>query len=73
VPAAARRPFAPRPLFPINYSLMQPLPPPAPGLRLSGGTGAAARTAMIVCTAFHKPVSRCFLARSPEVDGEDGR
>jgi hypothetical protein len=57
----------------MNYALMQPLPAAPAGLRLGGGGGARMeRAAMIVCTAYHKPVSRCFLPRSPETGGEGG-
>lgn len=64
-PPAPARPFADRRAFPINYGLMQPIPGGVPGMRLAE-TERGGRAAVVVCTAFHKPVSRCFLPRSPE-------
>lgn len=58
------RPFADRRVFPINYALMQPLPGGGGGpLRVGASHGE--RAAMIVCTGFYKPVSRCFARQSP--------
>lgn len=57
------RPFADRRLFPINYALMQPLPSGGGPVRVGASRGE--RAAMIVCTSFYKPVSRCFLPHSP--------
>ena len=70
VSVAPGRPFADRRVFPMNYALMRPLPPAAAGpLRL--GASRRERSAMIVCSGFWKPVSRCFLLHSPPAGGAD--
>lgn len=63
-PAPPARPFADRRAFPMNYALMQPLPAPL-SAALRVGASRRERAAMIVCSGFYKPVSRCFLLHSP--------
>ena len=53
----------------MNYALMRPLPGGAGSVRF--GASRRERSAMIACTGFWKPVSRCFLLHSPPAGGGD--
>lgn len=55
--------------FPLVYPLMQPMDGSGAPVRMAGSERRHARTTL--CNAFYKPVSKCFLVRSP-ASGDPG-
>lgn len=71
-PDTEAHPFGDRTRFPMNYALMQPMPGGVASMRVA--QSAEGSTGTMLCSAFHKPVSKCFLFRSPAApDGEGSR